>query len=345
MSAPEYVAGIFIANDYIFVDAAEAGSTIEFREERIRGDAGRFVATNDLVADLIRAIAYLNSSTASGFVRMIGVAIRGPIHPCGDPQPIGSAHIVVTHRSDGERHDVDLGEAFRRALKASSFEGVITDKTSIIAYSDACVYAIGDYRIARQFDPKGRRRSSENEYPPTNVLVHLTVDEGVSGAIVVNDALLHPRLQPEMGHIPIYPSQYEQEAFEPSCHAGHLHSDCFEAYVALPAIRKRWHVPSAVDIQFWQPDDDRLSLLASYVSQLCVSLTSAIAPAEISFSGRVMRNDTLMELTRQFTAKRLGMEYQDLPRPGFLAKGETYIRRRRKLNAGIFGCVLLAAAQ
>lgn len=160
--------------------------------------------------------------------------------------------------------------------------------------------------------------------------VYLTVGTGIGGGAVVNGELLEGYGHPEMGHLLV--QMHPEDTFEGSCP---YHGNCLEGLASGPAVEKRYgkkgHLLSE-QANVWDIE-------AFYLAQALMSYTLVLSPERIIIGGGIMKQAQLYPLIREkFAALMNG--YVNLP------DLEKYIvAPGLEDNAGITGCLLLAAQQ
>ncbi len=125
--------------------------------------------------------------------------------------------------------------------------------------------------------------------------VYVTVGTGIGAGVMVDGALVHGVLHPEVGHMPV-PRAQGDEKFESQCP---YHSDCFEGLASGPAIAVRAAMPASIlpaDHMAWDTE-------AYYLAQLCRSITFAYAPERIILGGGVMNQKRLLARVQRRTEK------------------------------------------
>jgi fructokinase len=121
--------------------------------------------------------------------------------------------------------------------------------------------------------------------------LYLTVGTGIGGGVVVNGAVLHGLVHPEMGHIRI-PHDWSEDPF-----AGHcpFHGDCLEGLASGPALQARWNVtPDRLPERH-----EAWTLEAHYLALGLVSWVCSLSPQRIIMGGGVMRQPHLFPLIRE----------------------------------------------
>ncbi|MCA9765929.1 MAG: ROK family protein [Carnobacterium sp.] len=160
--------------------------------------------------------------------------------------------------------------------------------------------------------------------------VYLTVGTGIGGGAVVNGELLSGYGHPEMGHIMV--RLHPDETFKGTCP---YHGNCLEGVAAGPAIEQRYGKKGhelAEDSAVWEME-------AYYIAQALVNYTLIVSPERIVLGGGVMKQAQLFPLIRQEFEKLMG-GYVELP-----PLEEYIVPPALGDNAGITGCLLLAAEQ
>lgn len=160
--------------------------------------------------------------------------------------------------------------------------------------------------------------------------VYLTVGTGIGGGAVVNGKLLEGHGHPEMGHLLV--QVHPEDTFEGSCP---FHGNCLEGLASGPAVEKRYgkqgHLLSE-EASVWDIE-------AFYLAQALMSYTLVLSPERIIIGGGIMKQAQLYPLIREkFSA--LMNEYVKLP-----DLDQYIVAPGLEDNAGIIGCLLLAAKQ
>jgi fructokinase len=163
-------------------------------------------------------------------------------------------------------------------------------------------------------------------------LVYLTIGTGIGGGALVNGALVHGLLHPEMGHMSLRPAPEEVDGFTGVCP---FHRNCLEGLASGPAMRARWEVP-AEDL----PDDHAAwKLEAYYLAQAAVNLSSILSPERIIFGGGVTGRASLLAQVRHETANILNGY---LRHPRLLGGMEDYIVAAALPYPALTGAVAMA---
>jgi len=163
-------------------------------------------------------------------------------------------------------------------------------------------------------------------------LAYTTVGTGIGSGVLHNGRSLLGFSHFESGHIPV--SHHRNlDPYEGFCP---FHGDCLEGLAAGPAIKARWRQSLS---ELGSPAD-KIELIASYLSQLAVTLVLLHMPDRLVFGGGVMKTPGLIEALRKATEQRLA-GYIQAPQldPGL----ETYIVPPGLGDeAGITGAIALA---
>ncbi|WP_304511199.1 ROK family protein [Desemzia sp. RIT 804] len=163
-----------------------------------------------------------------------------------------------------------------------------------------------------------------------NSCVYLTVGTGIGGGAVINGKLLEGYGHPEMGHIPV--RLHPDETYKGTCP---YHGDCLEGIAAGPAIEGRFGKKGhllADQKEVWEME-------AYYLAQALVNYTLILSPERIVLGGGVMKQQQLYPLVRQRFAELIN-DYVQVP-----DLKEYIVAPGLGDNAGIIGCLLLAAEQ
>lgn len=121
--------------------------------------------------------------------------------------------------------------------------------------------------------------------------IYLTIGTGIGGGGMLNGALLHGLLHPEMGHI-LIPHDFNEDPFPGICP---FHDDCLEGLASGPAIEKRWG-KSGKDLPEYHP---AWSLEAKYIALGLMNLILALSPQKIILGGGVMNQRQIFPLLRE----------------------------------------------
>ena len=342
-----YLAGIFLADDDVIVDVIQNKNSADIAFNKTPPHRER--STGDLAEDLCLALKAIEKLLPpNSHIETVALAMPGPIRGSGTVTELGKDIISTTYHRRGQKwRDISVDTEFEKAHQKSGTSALFTDESTIVVYPDSAAYALGDYYLARAREmakagDEQARANAESEFARNTVFAHVTVDEGIGGAVVINRELVPGRIHAELGHIPV--RRHEDETIEPKCPA-HRFAGCLESYAALPALRERWGEDVAQDLRSWTAEDKRLKLIAYYIAQLCAVIVLIVSPTRISFSGRVMRNQALIDLVGYYTQLVLEIpNYGGIMYPGYPAtESADFVGRRHDVNAGIYGCIVLAA--
>lgn len=170
---------------------------------------------------------------------------------------------------------------------------------------------------------KGNAKNSES-------CLYLTVGTGIGGGAVVNGKVLEGYGHPEMGHL--FVRLHPDDTYEGFCP---YHKNCLEGLAAGPAIEARYGKKGdqlEKEDHFWKME-------AYYLAQGIVNYTLTLRSEKIILGGGVMKQKQLLPLIRN-EFKKLMKDYVTTP------ELEQYIvEPGLKDNAGIVGCLLLAAGE
>lgn len=165
--------------------------------------------------------------------------------------------------------------------------------------------------------------------------MYLTVGTGIGGGLIINHALVHGAMHPEMGHILI--PQDKNDHFPGVCE---YHRNCLEGLASGPAMKERWKVKSALDLP---PEHPGWDLEARYLGIALANYTMTFSPKRIVMGGGVMRQTHLLPKIRQQMVTYLSGYIQN---PTVIAGLETYIvKAGLEENSGVLGAMALAAAE
>lgn len=154
--------------------------------------------------------------------------------------------------------------------------------------------------------------------------VYVTVGTGIGAGVVSGGRLVHGRLHPEVGHLPVR----RERAADPFPGCCPFHGDCLEGLASGPALAARWG-RSAEDLPADHPAWD---LEAEYLAQLAATLTLVLSPQKILCGGGVLQQSSLLPRLRLRLTKILG-GYLEAPEIAEPALGP---------RAGILGALALA---
>ena len=167
-------------------------------------------------------------------------------------------------------------------------------------------------------------------------LLYLTVGTGIGGGAMIDGRILHGRMHPEMGHIPIHHDR-EQDPYEGCCP---YHGDCLEGLASGPSLRHRWGT-SADELT---ADHDAWRLEAIYLGRALATFILTLSPQRVLLGGGVMDQRQLLPLVRQETVRALDgyLRLPELHDEGL----DTFITSPGLgSRAGICGALALALAE
>ncbi len=191
----------------------------------------------------------------------VGIASFGPV----DLDPDSETWGYVTNTPKEEWQYVNLAGTFRERL------GV-----PVLMDTDCNGAALGEYvwGAAQGLD----------------TFLYLTIGTGIGGGGMVNGALMHGLLHPEMGHV-FVPHDREQDPYPGWCM---YHGDCLEGLAAGPALEGRWNMRGE-DIP---PDHPAWALEAQYIASGIINFIYTFSPQMVILGGGVMDNDFLLDMIR-----------------------------------------------
>jgi fructokinase len=229
-------------------------------------------------------------------VAAIGIASFGPI----DPNPESPTFGYITSTPKLAWRNFDFAGAVHRALgKPIAFD------------TDVNGAALAESRW-------GAARGLRS-------FIYVTVGTGLGGGAFIDGRLLHGRLHPEMGHIPV-PHDRARDPFAGNCP---YHGDCLEGLAAAPAIEARWGQPGHL-----LPDGHAAwDLEAEYLALGIASWTCTLSPERIVLGGGVMQRAELFPKIRGRVAELLN---------GYL-KSPEIVPPELGARAGVLGAIALAA--
>lgn len=121
---------------------------------------------------------------------------------------------------------------------------------------------------------------------------YATVGTGVGVGIMVGGRLVTGHGTPELGHMPV--RRHPDDDFPGRCP---YHGDCLEGLAAGPAVQARWGRPAV---------GAEVDMIGSYVAQLAVVATLAVAPRRIVIGGGVAKTAGLLGSARRQAAVLMG---------------------------------------
>lgn len=143
--------------------------------------------------------------------------------------------------------------------------------------------------------------------------VYVTIGTGIGMGVVVDGALVHGILHPEMGHVSV--PRVDGDAYEGACFA---HRDCLEGMASGTAMTGRWgQRPEEME---GERREEALDMEAAYLAAGLRTTVYAFAPERIVLGGGVAHMSGLVERVRRALAATMG-GYPGLPeydRPDFV---------------------------
>jgi fructokinase len=220
------------------------------------------IATTTPQETLSEAIAFFQQQAHnSGALSAIGVGSFGPL----DPNPRSPTYGRITSTPKPGWAGADIVGPIQQALDIP------------VAFdTDVNAAAMGEGRW-------GAAQGLEN-------FVYLTIGTGIGGGAMVNGALLHGTLHPEMGHL-LIPHDRSADPFPGACP---YHGDCLEGLACGPAIEARWG-QRGEDLPAGHPAWD---LEAHYLGLGLANLILTLSPQRIILGGGVMDQRDLFPLVR-----------------------------------------------
>jgi fructokinase len=157
--------------------------------------------------------------------------------------------------------------------------------------------------------------------------VYVTVGTGIGGGVMVNGALVHGLLHPEIGHMRV--RRFMGDDFPGNCP---VHADCLEGLAAGPAIAQRWGVEKAELL-----DENHLgwAMEAHYLGQMVVNLACAYSAELVILGGGIALRRGMLAMVRQ-AAKQEMAGYAPLPR---------LVAPKLGARAGVLGALALAQSK
>jgi fructokinase len=168
-----------------------------------------------------------------------------------------------------------------------------------------------------------------------DAFLYLTIGTGIGGGGLVNGALMHGLVHPEMGHVRI-PHDRTADPFAGSCP---FHGDCLEGLASGPAMNARWGQPAET-----LPDDHAAwALEARYLALALNNFVCTLSPRRIILGGGVMERVSLFpQIHRELQALLNG--YVQAP-PVTTHVDRYVVPPAFGARAGIMGALALAQQQ
>ena len=252
---------------------------------------------------IARAVRFFRAQAAGNAPSAIGIASFGPIDP--DPRSPRYGYITTTPKP-GWAH--------------TNLAGAVSDALGlpVAMDTDVNVAALGEHRwgAARGLD----------------TFIYLTVGTGLGGGGMVNGALIHGLMHPEMGHIRV-PHNWGVDPYPGYCP---YHGDCLEGLAAGPALQGRWGQPA----ESLPSDHPAWALEAHYLALGLVNYICTLSPQRIIMGGGVMAQAHLFPLIRR-EVRTLLNGYVDAP--AITEENDRFIvPPELGARAGVLGAIALA---
>jgi fructokinase len=165
----------------------------------------------------------------------------------------------------------------------------------------------------------------------TDVL-YLTIGTGIGGGAIINGAVLHGLVHPEMGHIRI-PHDFCTDPYRGGCP---FHGDCLEGLASGPALQERWQTPP----RQLPPEHQGWALEAHYLALGLASWICTLSPQRIIMGGGVMQQPHLFGLVRERVYSLIN---RYIPAAELIDRLDTYIVPPKLGNrSGVLGALVLA---
>jgi fructokinase len=162
--------------------------------------------------------------------------------------------------------------------------------------------------------------------------VYLTIGTGIGGGGMVNGALMHGMIHPEMGHMRVTHDR-EHDPFA-GCYP--FHGDCLEGLAAGPAIERRWGRRA----ETLPPEHPAWALEAHYLALGLVNIICVLSPERVIVGGGIMQQAQLLPLARR-EVRRLLNGYVQAPRVLDLID-QYVVAPALGARAGVLGALALA---
>lgn len=127
--------------------------------------------------------------------------------------------------------------------------------------------------------------------------VYLTIGTGIGGGAMLDGAVIHGLVHPEMGHLRVPREPGDDFAGVCRFHG----AACWEGMASGPALQARWGKP-AEELPAEHPAWD---LEARYLASGIASLVFTLSPHRIVLAGGVMQGPGRVELTRTYLLRAL----------------------------------------
>lgn len=158
-------------------------------------------------------------------------------------------------------------------------------------------------------------------------VAYATVGTGVGVGVMVGGVAVTGHGTPELGHILV--RRHPQDTFAGICS---YHGDCLEGLAAGPAVQARWGRPA---------EGTERDIIASYIAQLVVTITLAIAPSRIVIGGGVAKTEGLLDAVRVQAGEKMA-GYVGADHPIQNPASEYIVPPALGDYAGVHGAIVLA---
>ena len=341
-----FLIGIFVADDQIIVGLQEPVASGKYDVDGldiayVSCEGKKFL---DAFEQSLKEGARL-ARRRSLDVESLAVAVPGPVKASG---------FRVSHRNKLKSDYGTFGQHTRRAdLKDKNISHIISESSAIhvqkhiLVYHDAAAYGYGDY-VLRRNEHAARSASHLSDFKlETHFL--LLIDEGVGGSVITEGIVAQGPSHPEVGHCIV--SRHPEDNYHSYCNV-HKREGCLESLVSLPALRRRWPGLFIHDkrdhYSSWSETDERLWLVAYYISQLITNAILFLCPSRIVLCGRVITmNTNLIKMVRGYVCEMLAVpDGSNGLYPGYSFQDQRvrpdFIDVVRDENCGVFGAAMLA---
>ena len=141
--------------------------------------------------------------------------------------------------------------------------------------------------------------------------VYLTVGTGIGGAAMVAGRMLHGRMHPEMGHIPV--ARQSGDDFPGCCP---FHGDCLQGLASGKAMQQRWDCRA----DELPADHPGLELEAAYLARALLMYHYTLSPERILLGGGVMvdQSGLFPRIRERFLAELAGYQPPEIPLDDFI---------------------------
>jgi len=204
---------------------------------------------------------FRKQETKYGKINALGIASFGPVNP----QPGSPTYGYITATPKPGWSNTDMVGYMKSALEMPV--GFDTDVNGA---------AFGEWRW-------GAARGLES-------FIYLTIGTGIGGGGLVNGALMHGLIHPEMGHTRL-PHDWLADPYPGGCP---FHGDCFEGLANGPAIEERWGQRA----ETLPTDHPAWDLEALYIALGLMNYICTLSPERIILGGGVMEQSQLFPKVR-----------------------------------------------